>query len=117
MHDDPQDNPGHQYNITGPLDRLHSTTMLRTSQRLPINHGVENTPGPDQYDPRPTSPHSPKVTFSKAKEINPELASPPCTWYKPEEKLVIPKVQSYSIGQKYPSILESQHKHPGPGHY
>lgn len=117
MHDDPQDNPGHHYNVSTPLDKRHSTTMQRTSNRLPINHGVIDTPGPDQYKPKPVISHSPKPTFNKAKDINPENASPPCTWYKPEEKLTTTKVQTYSIGQKYPSILESQHKHPGPGHY
>ena len=87
MHEDENVTPGPIYNISGTLIKQNSTTVGKSSRKA-INHGLEQTPAPDYYNPKQQNINGPRPVFSKAKDVEPENAVPPCTWYKPEEKLI-----------------------------
>jgi hypothetical protein len=109
--------PGPIYNTSGLGIKQKSVShSIGKSERTKINHWVEHTPAPTHYEPKLVAKNTQK-TVPKSERPNIQDLNPDPTWYQPEHVLSKPKVLDYSLGSRYPSIMENVNAHPGPGHY
>lgn len=87
MHEDENITPGPIYNVSGTLIKQNSVTVGKSS-RKDLTYGIEKTPAPDHYNPKQQNTKGHHTVFKKGNDVESENGVPPCTWYKPEEKLI-----------------------------
>lgn len=110
--------PGPKYNLFNQGIKTRSVSFTQgRAKRPPINDGVEKTPGPSGYNPE-VNAQSSEVGFPKSsrKDI-PLNNNPGPDFYKPIEEPTYKKITTYTMGAKYPSIMDDVGKNPGPGDY
>lgn len=88
------------------------------SQRTKINHGVLNNPGPTQYNNAPKH-EGISITMSKTQRIDEQSKNfnPEANLYQANENFIKTTYPNYSLGSRYPSIMDDTGCVPGPGHY
>ena len=77
-----------------------------------------NNISPSHYNPKNVNIVSHSVTFPKnTKPVDTLNDNPDPTYYNADPNLVKSAYPNYSMGSKYPSIMEDTGSNPGPGHY
>ena len=76
------------------------------------------TPGPSHYNPEKNYQNV-KVSFAKSQRKNEieKNKNPDPAFYEPKNSKTKPKILQYSMGSKYPSIMDNTGSNPGPGDY
>ena len=111
--------PGPKYNMFGTGIKTKTLSYSPSKfRRTMINEGTMKTPGPSDYNPEKKHQGT-KVSFAQS-ERKDELSknnNPDPAFYKGSSKQTKPKIAEYSMGAKYPSIMDDTGKNPGPGDY
>lgn len=78
-----------------------------------------SNPAPTQYNPKDPNIHTNQITIpkdskikEKAKEDDPDPAT-----YDSKFNFIKEKISNFTIGSKYPSIMDDINNNPGPGYY
>ncbi len=98
-------------------NHITRTSSIGKAGRQQINHGIELTPPPGHYSPQKIH-HSKQIySIPQSSFVNPENEVPSPGTHDPIHKWTKSRLLSYQMGEKYPSIMDSVNKNPGPGHY
>lgn len=117
MNDQDYASPGPIYDVMGATG-LSKTTgrKIGKSHRTKINHWVEETHSPNNYNPEKSTKQQ-TISIPKYQPTDHPNNVPDCGWYNPSSKLIRPQTGNYSMGSRYCSIMDDIKPYPGPAAY